>query len=125
MTLYLKDHKTGTTIELADSKTYSFSGKNGISSNQLSLIYRDDSTLGLDDEVLDFDFKVLEQGLELDFGKSMHVSGYAIYDISGKILLHVSEDINVRTLNVPFHEKGMYILRLQTSTGITNWKFVR
>ena len=111
--IYLHDAVTGTTHEIEDGKSYSFTAKKGESPGRFRLSSKDNGTfLSADEALLDVSTK---DGAIMIVNASSNVLSAFVYDSNGAFVQRVEVDANGKASIKSGLVKGMYMVRLQNS----------
>ncbi|MFY0598193.1 MAG: T9SS type A sorting domain-containing protein [Cyclobacteriaceae bacterium] len=125
MTFFLYDKETGETYDLSAVESFDFAATKGSDQNRFTLTYGSANVLS---NVSQFDqpvYRYLNNELNVSFNKALQIEGFAVYDLSGKVLLENDNQINItKTLNIPIHNKGINVVKIVTSEGSFTRKFL-
>ena len=111
--IYLHDAVTGTTHEIEDGKSYSFTAKKGESPGRFRLSSKDNGTFLSADEVL-LDVSTKDGAIMIVNASSKVLSAF-VYDSNGAFVQRVEVDANGKAIIKDGLIKGVYMVRLQNS----------
>jgi hypothetical protein len=121
---YLYDKVTAMTYDLNKTESISFSASKGADQNRFVLTYSVSDVLANETLTKDPIYRFANNELTVSFNGSTLVSGYAIYDLSGKAVSTSSLNSSVRELTIPINRKGINIIRIVTAEGTFTRKFL-
>jgi hypothetical protein len=125
MTFFLHDTQTGNFYDLSEVSTVNFSAKAGSDQNRFKLIYSANGVLSTDLEIDQPVYRFTNNLLNVRFGKHTAIQGYAVYDMSGKVLHQLELKGKVQNeVNIPVDNKGLTIIRVITDMGMFTRKFI-
>ncbi|MFY0601308.1 MAG: T9SS type A sorting domain-containing protein [Cyclobacteriaceae bacterium] len=125
MTFMLHDAVTRTTYDLSETQSFNFSSAAGTDQNRFTLTYGTKDILSNNVVSNQPIYRYFNSELTVDFGKQLTVSEYAVYDLSGKLVLKNKNDFqNIETLNISLNTKGINIVKISTSEGVFTRKFI-
>ena len=111
--IYLHDAVTGTTQQVGDGQSYSFTAKRGEAGNRFSLSSKDNSAFLSVDESLVEVSATSDGEIKIVNSSSRTVSAF-VYDSNGVFLQQLEVKANDKTI-IDSVEKGIYLVRLQNS----------
>lgn len=111
--IYLHDAVTGTTQQVGDGQSYSFTAKRGEAGNRFSLSSKDNSAFLSVDESLVEVSATSDGEIKIVNSSSRTVSAF-VYDSNGVFLQQLEVKANDKTI-IDSVEKGTYMVRLQNS----------
>ena len=111
--IYLHDAVTGTTQQIGDEQSYSFTAKRGESPDRFRLSSKVNGTFLSADEAL-LDVSIKDGGIMIINASSKVLSAF-VYDSNGAFVQRVEVDANGKATIKDGLIKGMYMVRLQNS----------
>ncbi|MFY0626714.1 MAG: T9SS type A sorting domain-containing protein [Reichenbachiella sp.] len=125
MTFTLTDNISGISYDMNEIDNFSFQSAEGTNQNRFTLTYQSSETL-LADELTGFQplYRYADNILSVDFNINTRVSGFSVYDFSGKVVTRSKAQLaDTRSLNIPIFNSGLYIVKIGTDHGVITRKF--
>lgn len=124
LTVTLRDLVTNKVYDLSETRSIEFSAPAGTYQNRFELTYTSKEILNAS-AVSVPRFRVFENELFVTLPKGSKAIRYALHDLQGRIIneQEVSEE-GAETLRIPVRGEGLFMLRLETSTGWITEKFL-
>ena len=120
----LTDKLTGQVFDLADIREINFEAEAGNFQNRFTLSYDPSAVLAIDEALVKPIFRFNGEELTIDFGRGLNVEGYAIYDISGRVLLERSEAKFTNELVIRYQWDDLKILKINSQEVSITQKFL-
>ncbi len=125
MSFYILDKLTGIVYNLNEVNEFAFTSAKGSDQNRFTLTYASSRILANQLSVDQPIYRFLNNELNVKFNKNVQVSGYFVYDLSGKTLIENNGFVGqIDELNIPISSKGISIIRIVTSEGTFTRKFL-
>lgn len=124
MTFFLEDKVNGEVYDLNEINGFDFAAVAGSDQNRFTLTYRAAKVLSNSITSNQPIYRYANSQLMVNFGKSLEIRDYAVYDLSGKILLEGSSLSSINELSIPISNKGVNIIKIVTSEGVFTRKFL-
>lgn len=120
----LVDLLTNETYDLKEINSFNFLGKEGKDQRRFELIYTS-APLNTKSKIIEPIYRTGEKTIKVEFPEHVKVIEYALYDVSGKLLIHKNvSGQSLSTFNVKFNNESLSILKIITNSGIFTRKFI-
>lgn len=122
-TILLTDKLTGEIYDLSTTTEVNFSSEEGTYQNRFTLAYTGPDVLSAAENLLQPTYRFNGDKLTANFGQQVAIEGFAIYDISGKVLLENSEARTANELVIEYEWSGLKILKITSKELVITQKF--
>ncbi len=123
--IWLKDHETGSTVNLSKEKNYRFKAKKGESSGRFEILYQNLGSVVAPQESPRESLTVYKDGDHFVVKATEQISSVEIYDAAGKLLSRTESSMSQARVNAAQLNPGVYILRITHNGKVSTRKILK
>ncbi|MEQ8241447.1 MAG: glycosyl hydrolase [Cyclobacteriaceae bacterium] len=111
--------------ELPGMASVLVTAEDGVTTKSYTITFQQDDALSIDEtrNANEPIYRYLDNELSVVFRSSLNIEGYAVYDLSGKIISSSSVNNTMQELTIPIRAKGINIVVITTEEGVLSKKF--
>lgn len=121
--IYLKDKLTSKIIEIT-KEDYTFYAEKGTQDDRFTLIYQSEKTLSTDNTTKN-KTEVYQQKDNVIVKSDEKIINIELYDTLGRLINHTKPNTKEFTINTSSYNSGLYVIKVQTTSGITTKKILK